>query len=296
METQQLRYFVAVARAGSFVRAADLEGIAQPSLSQQIRKLEGELGVSLFDRLGRSVKLTLYGEKLLEHAEAVLRDMREAKRAVEALKDENAGKVRVGVIPTVLPYALVEPLAQFRDRNAGIEIELVEGITEEVVDALRRGEIDIAVVALPIRHQEIVCSELFREKLVAAIPKGHSLARETTVALKKLGGERMLLLREGHCLRDNVLTVCTRAKMEFQQVFESDHLESILRLVGQGFGVSLVPERCAQGRTDCEFRELDQASFRRVGYVIAKGHCVLPARTRLAKFLKSWPWGSTSLR
>lgn len=291
METQQLRYFAAVARAGSFVRAADLEGIAQPSLSQQIRKLEGELGVPLFDRLGRSVKLTAYGEKLYEHAERVLREMEEAKRAVAAMQNEDGGVVRVGVIPTILPYAMVEPMGAFREANPGVELQLREGVTEELVEALRRGELDIAVLALPIKQQEIVCSELFRERLVAAVPKGHVLAQGAKVELKKLGGERMLLLREGHCLRDDVLTVCTRAKMQFQQVFESDQLESILRLVGMGFGVSLVPERAAWGRTDCEFRELEQTSFRRVGYAMAKGHCALPVRAKLAKFLKGWKWG-----
>ncbi|MCX6610869.1 MAG: LysR substrate-binding domain-containing protein [Acidobacteria bacterium] len=177
MEFQQLRYFLAVARTCSFVRAADQLGIAQPSLSQQIQKLERELGISLFDRLGRSLKLTAYGQSLQISAERILREAEEARTAIEGLKSEDAGELRVGVIPTVLPYSLVKPLAEFQRRYPRIDLTLTEAMTDDLIELLRRGELDLAILALPIRHAEIVCSELFREPLLAAVPLNHELAQ-----------------------------------------------------------------------------------------------------------------------
>ena len=136
MDFQPLRYFLAVARTGSFVRAADQLGIAQPSLSQQIKKLERELGISLFDRLGRSLKLTAYGESLLLSAERILREVEDARTAIEGLKAEDAGELKVGVIPTVLPYALVKPLAAFQLRFPKVQITLREAMTDHLVEGL----------------------------------------------------------------------------------------------------------------------------------------------------------------
>lgn len=290
MDLQSLRYFLAVVRAGSFGRAAGALGLAQPSLSQQIQKLERELGVPLFDRLGRSIRLTAYGEALVEPAERILREVEDARKRIEGLKSEDSGELKVGVIPTVLPYTMVEPLAAFRQRYPRMELTLVEGMTEVLIEGLRQGELDLALLALPIKHNEIVCSELFREPLLAAIPKGHTLAGEEKVMLNRLGSEKMLLLREGHCLRDDVLTACTKARAQFDQVFESDHLESILRLVAAGYGVSLIPEKATLGRADCQFLPVEPRSHRRIGYAFAKGHESLPIRKHLQSFLKEWKW------
>ena len=186
MELQPLRYFLAVARHGGFVRAADHLGISQPTLSQQIQKLERELDVMLFDRLGRSLKLTAYGEKLLESAERILREVEEAQTALEALKSEDSGELKVGVIPTVLPYSMVKPFTAFEQRYPKVRITLVEAMTEVLVENLRRGELDLAILALPIRHNEIVCSELFREPLLAAVPHDHELAGQTRILLPRL--------------------------------------------------------------------------------------------------------------
>ncbi len=290
MELQPLRYFLTVARSGSFVRAADQLGIAQPSLSQQIQKLERELGVSLFDRLGRSLKLTPYGESLRRSAEQILKAVEEAQTSIASLKSDDSGELRVGVIPTVLPYALVRPLASFQQAYPRVELTLTEDTTDSLIEGLRRGELDLAILALPIRHHEIICSELFREPKLVAGRRTHGLGVHEKVMLQALGLERMLLLREGHCLRNDVLTVCTKAKAQFDQVFESDHLESILRMVSAGFGVSLVPEKAAAGRTDCRFIPFEPSAVRRIGYALAKGHQSLPVRKVLQRFLKAWDW------
>jgi len=290
MEIHQLRYFLAVVRTRSFVRAAEEEGVAQPSLSQQIKKLESTLGVPLFDRLGRSVELTRYGEAFRPEAESILRHVAQGRKSIEALHAEDAGTLAVGVIPTVLPYAMAEPLAAFRAAHPKIELTVEENQTDLLIDGLRQGRLDLALLALPIRHPEIVCAELFREPLLVALPPSHALANEPHIELRRLEGERMLLLREGHCLREDVLSACRRAKTRFANVFESDNLASIFALVAHGFGASLVPERAAHTAAACTILPVRPMNFRRIGYAQAAGHFALPVQRTLVKFLRQWKW------
>ena len=292
MEIHQLRYFLAVVKAGSFVAAAEQEGVAQPSLSQQIKKLESSLGVPLFDRLGRSVKLTAYGEAFQPEAEAVLLQVHRARRAIDALHPEDCGSLTVGVIPTVLPYAMAPPLAAFRQANPGVSLTLREMTTDVLVSALRTGDADLAVLALPIRHPEIICAELYREPLMVALSQHHPLAGEEQLELSRLEAEPMLLLREGHCLRDDVLSACNRARARFQHVQESDNLASIFSMVAHGFGISLVPERTAPHAQGCALVPIKPRNFRRIGYAQAAGHAALPVQRHLIRFLRAWPWAS----
>lgn len=294
MELHQLRYFLAVVRSGGFARAADEEGVAQPSLSQQIKKLESSLGVELFHRLGRSVKLTRYGEALVPHAEAILRNTQEARKAVEAVNRDDAGSLTVGAIPTILPYALVQPFAEFRRQFPKVTLEIRETTTDKLIDGLRAGEIDLAILALPIKQEEIICSELFREPLLAALPARHPLAGQKTIDLAALQHERMLLLREGHCFRDDVLTACSRAKVELNQVFESDHLASLIALVETGFGVSLIPGMAASQASGCALPQVRPAGFRRIGYAQAAGHVATPLQKRFVDWLRRWNWATPS--
>jgi LysR family hydrogen peroxide-inducible transcriptional activator len=267
MELHQLRYFRAVAKAGSFTRAAEQERIAQPSLSQQIRKLETELGVRLFERLGRTTRLTPFGEALLVEASAILQHVAGAEASIAALQDGVRGRLRVGAIPTVMPFFLAPRLGAFRDLHPEIEIILTEDMTRGLVERLQSGDLDIALAALPIKNPEIVCSELFREPLMVAVGKRHRLAKSESVELAEVRHERMLLLKDGHCFRQDVLTACTRAKVEFQSIFESDQFASIFPLVASGFGVSLVPAMaCAQGR-DCKILPLARPAVRRIGFL-----------------------------
>lgn len=286
MELHQLRYFCAVARTGSFTRAAEQEGIAQPTLSQQIQKLEHEIGAPLFERLGRHNRLTPYGEALLPEAENILRQVAEAGLRLASLKTGVRGRLRVGVIPTILPYWIALHLSEFLQRFPEVEVQLTESTTSRLIESLQSGELDAAVASLPIPSPDIVCSELFREKLFLAVSRQHRLARLPSVGLKDLQQERLLLLREGHCLRDSVLTACTRAKAEFSAVFETDQLESIFALVSTGFGVSLVPAMAAARATGCKVVALEQSSFRRIGYLRASHHFVSKPMKEFLAWLK----------
>lgn len=290
MDLHQLRYFLTLARTGSFVRAAEEENVAQPSLSQQIKKLEASLGVPLFDRLGRCVRLTHYGESLVPRAEAILRAVGETKRELASLQCPDSGKLAVGVIPTILPYAMARPMAAFRDASPQVQLDIHEGTTEQLLDRLRTGVLDIAILALPIKQPEIVCAELFREPLLIAVPESHPLASRSSLAVPQLLTERMLLLREGHCLRDDVLTVCNRANVQFQQVFESDHLASLFALVANGFGISIVPALAAAEARGCALIPLEPKGIRKIGYAQVRGHHALPVQKRFIAFLKSTTW------
>lgn len=290
MDLQQLRYFLAVARTGSFVRAAEEENVAQPTLSQQVKRLETDLKVPVFDRLGRGVKLTRFGEALLPRAQEILRQVTEAEKLLGSMQEVDSGRLTVGVIPTVLPYSMAKPMAEFRRRYPRVELEVREGTTEKLIEGLRGGQIDVALLALPIKQPEIVCSELFREPLVVAIPKDHPLSGGKALALPQLLGEKMLLLREGHCLREDVLTVCSRVKVQFRQIFESDHLASIFSLVANGFGVSIVPAMAAAEATGCELVPLEPKAVRRIGYAQARGHHALPVQKRFIEFLRKREW------
>ena len=266
MELHQLRYFCAVAVSGSFTRAAELEGISQPSLSQQIRKLEQTVGAPLFTRLGRRTKLTAAGEALYEHAQEILRHSRDASQRIRQLAQSISGPLRVGAIPTILPYLLAPRLADFTNLYPEVQVELREETTTELVKQLQRGDLDVILVALPLRVAEVVCSELVRDSLMLALPRGHALAGKDVANINAVQQERLLLLREGHCFRGDVLTACTRAQAEFHAVFESDSLATIFSLVAAGLGVSIVPAMSAPHSSGCVLLPLAEPKVRRIGY------------------------------
>jgi len=178
MEVHQLRYFCAVAEAGSFTRAAEHEQVAQPSLSQQIMKLEEELGVRLFDRLGSTVRLTGFGQVFLR---TILFELKAAKEEVAEQQSSVSGPICIGVIPTIAPYFLPLPLSLFSRKYSQATITVVEDITVRLMDRLRSGQIDLAVLALPMRGHDVESFQLRTERLFAILPKTHRLAKKHLV-------------------------------------------------------------------------------------------------------------------
>ncbi|HZE27120.1 MAG TPA: LysR substrate-binding domain-containing protein [Terriglobales bacterium] len=272
MELHQLRYFCAVAHTGSFSRAAEQSHVSQPSLSQQILKLEGELGARLFDRLGRSVRLTDLGQTLLPRARAVLHELEAAKGEVIERKDFIGGSVTVGVIPTVAPYFLPPVLSSFAKKFPQARLTVVEEITPILLDRLRAGTIDVALLALPIRGHEFDAFPLLTEPLFAVLPKKHALAQRRTLFLRDLRKEPFLLLRDGHCFRDTVVGACDRARLSPQIIFESGQFSSLLSLVGTGMGVSIVPKMAVKENSSCRYIRLtDEEATRTIGGVVLRG-------------------------
>ena len=286
MELHQLRYFCAVAESGSFSRAAEQSHVAQPSLSQQIIKLEEELGARLFDRLGRSVRLTELGKIFLPRARAVLRELEAAKGDVVERKDFVGGPVTVGVIPTVGPYFLPRVLTSFSRKFPQVRFTVVEEITPVLLDRLRAGAIDVAILALPIRRHEFETTPLLTERLFAALPKNHRLAKRTALSLRDLRSEPFLLLRDGHCFRDTAVAACDRARLHPQVIFESGQFSSLLSMVGAGMGVSIVPEMAVERKSQCRYVHIaDEQATRTIGTVVLRGRSLTRAHQALLSHL-----------
>jgi LysR family hydrogen peroxide-inducible transcriptional activator len=290
MELHQLRYFCAVAEAGSFSRAAEQSHVSQPSLSQQIMKLEDELGARLFDRLGRSVRLTETGQTFLPRARAVLRELEAARGDVAEQKDSVGGSVTIGVIPTVAPYFLPQRLTWFSRKFPQVRLTVVEEITPLLLDLARASKVDIAILALPIRGHEFETFPLLTERLFAALPPGHKLAKRQTLSLKDLRTQPFLLLRDGHCFRDTAVAACDRARLHPQIIFESGQFSSLLSMVGAGMGVSIVPEMAVDKKSRCRFVRIDDAAATRtIGAVVLRGRSLSRAHHAFLSHLRDAP-------
>lgn len=248
MEMHQLRYFVAVAQASSFSRAAEACFVSQPSLSQQIAKLEGELGQRLLDRLGRRVQLTDAGRQLLDSAMAILAAVDDAKRR---LKDDGnlAGcRLTLGAIPTIAPYVLPGLLKRFDRLHPGVELTIHEDVTRNLIGAVISGELDLALVALPIEDERLMLEELWSEHLLLALPRGHRLVRKKQIVMPELRAERFLLLTEMHCLGEQVLSYCRAHECQPHIACRSAQIATMQALIEQGLGISLLPEMATRSR------------------------------------------------
>jgi len=243
MEFHQLRYFVAIVRHGSFTRAAEHEHVAQPSVSEQIRKLEEELGAPLFDRRGRRVRLTPPGERFLVHAQRILADLDGARQEVEEALGSERGRVALGAIPTVAPYLLPRLLAACAQAHPGITVTVKEELTSSLVRQLSGGEIDLALMSFPVTQAELTAEPLFEDRMLLAVSRHHRLARRARarVSLHEVAGEPFLLLKDGHCFRNDVLEICKNLKVHPQVVFEGGQFDTLVAMAAAGAGVTLLP-------------------------------------------------------
>lgn len=251
MELHQLRYFVAVAETGSFTRAAEREGVTQPTLSEQVMRLEGKahgVGRRLFDRLGRKVVLTDAGRELLGRAQGILAAVGEAERAVR--DSGEGGRLRAGAIPTVAPFLLPAAVTRFTKSHAAVQLQLHEDRTDHLLAALHAGELDIGVMALPVRDERLHVERLFAEPLVVALPATHKLAARDEVKLADVLDEPFILLDDVHCFGDQVLSLCRRGGAEPRVVCRGEQIATLLGMVAAGLGVSVVPEMAAVGDAD----------------------------------------------
>ena len=258
MEMQQLRYVVAVARMGNFSRAAEQCHVAQPSLSQQIQKLEDELGERLFDRMKREARLTAHGEAFLRRAVRILEEVDAAKREAADAQSLLRGTLTVGVLPTIAPYLLPAVLVMFAEKFPGVEVVVQEDTTARLLKLAQAYEIDFALASRPIHDDRIEVRDLFAEELRLAIPPGHPLTRKRTVSLADLRNERLIVMKEGHCLGDQVLGFCERRELKPNISFRSAQLETIQALVFSGVGISLIPAMAARAEREGlpEYRSL----------------------------------------
>jgi len=242
MELHQLRYFVAVADEGNFSRAAAKVRVAQPSLSQQIRKLEAEIGQPLFDRLPRSVVLTEAGRCLLEYARQILASIDDARRSVNELKGKIAGDVAVGAIPTVAPYVLPELVITFQKHYPDVTLHIVEDATAGITRRIEAGELDVALASTCQQSPTLRVELLGKEPLLALVPEGHPLAKQTVITFDDLKSQRFLLLHEMHCLSQQVHHLLESRRLHPEVALAGSQLSTIANMVAAEIGVSIVPQ------------------------------------------------------
>jgi LysR family hydrogen peroxide-inducible transcriptional activator len=247
MEIHQLRYFVAAAEAGSMTLAARRCRVAQPSLSQQIRKLEDGLGVYLFDRVGRGIALTEAGRALLPRARRILGEVAETQENLRAEVESGAGRLAIGAIPTIAPYLLPPVLASLRAEFPGCELVVREDLTANLVEAVVHHELDVAITSTPIDHELVEVEVVGREELLVVAPAAHPLAAFGRLTLDDLREQPTVSLHEMHCLGAQIAGFCARAGVRPDIVCRTTQLATVLEMVRLGLGVSLVPAMAAAG-------------------------------------------------
>ena len=282
MELHQLRYFLAVSRLRSFTRAAEHEHVAQPSLSQQIRKLEDELGAKLFNRPGRSITLTRFGERFEPRARRVLAEIEGARQEMDEMLGLRRGRVNLGALPTLAPYLLPSILADFSQIYPGIAVNMREGLTSSLLADLAFGDLDLALVRLPVRGAEFVSEALLKEGMLLAVPRRHALSRQRrqAVTLEDVAEEPFLLLKDGHCFRDDVLEICKRCHLSPNIVFEGGQFDTLVAMVAAGAGVTLLPEMARRQYQHAGVRLIDLAPpspTRTLGMARAKEKFLTPS-------------------
>lgn len=246
MNLRDLQYLVALADHRHFGRAAAASFVSQPTLSTQIRKLEEELGVALVERAPRKVMLTPAGREMAERARRVLAEVEQMKEAARRSRDPEAGSVRLGIFPTLGPYLLPHVVAAVRERFPRLELLLVEEKTPVLLERLREGKLDAALLALPLHDDQLHVEFLFEEPFLLAVPAHHRLADAGPLTVDALAGERLLLLEDGHCLRDQALDVCRLAGAGEKAEFRATSLETLRQMVAANVGVTLLPALAVQ--------------------------------------------------
>ena len=237
---KQLRYFEALARAGHFGRAAEVSAISQPALSMQIKELEETLGAPLFDRGGRAVRLTPRGEEFGQRAREILRLVDELEDSARLARDQIAGRLRLGVIPTVAPYLLPQVIGELTQAYPALDLHLRETITPRLLQELGEGRLDCAIVALPVSEPALVEVPLFAEDFVLVRPADD--AAKPVPSPETLREMRLLLLEEGHCFRDQALSFCKLHSAAPREMMDGSSLTTLVQMVGAGIGVTLIPE------------------------------------------------------
>lgn len=246
MNLRDLKYLVALADHKHFGRAAAASFVSQPTLSTQIKKLEDELGVALVERAPRKVMLTPVGREIVERARKVIAEVEQMAEIARRSKDPEAGTVRLGMFPTLGPYLLPHVLPAVRERFPRLELLLVEEKTDQLLTRLREGRLDAALLALPVHDDQLHIEPLFDEPFLLAVPQRHELAGQSSLRLRDLDDRHLLLLEDGHCLRDQALEVCRLAGADERDGFRATSLETLRQMVAAGVGITLLPALSVQ--------------------------------------------------
>lgn len=300
MNLRDLRYLVALADHKHFGRAAAACFVSQPTLSTQIKKLEDELGVALVERAPRHVMLTPAGRDAAERARRIVAEVEQMKESARRSQNPEAGSVRLGIFPTLGPYLLPHVVPAIRTRFPQLELLLVEEKTDVILRQLREGRLDAGILALPLHDEQLHVEFLFEEPFVLAVPEGHPLSRRTALSMRDLDGESLLLLEDGHCMRDQSLDVCHLAGASERTGFRATSLETLRQMVAAGVGITLLPALAVQPPVPpsqdvhlIAFR--DPAPRRRIAMVWRRSSAMGGMLEKMADLLRTLPPALLSL-
>ncbi len=279
IKLKDLRYLVAVADTRHFGRAAERCFVSQPTLSAQLKKLEQSLGVQLIERQPNNVAVTDAGEQIVARARRILEACEEVATLARSHRDPLAGVLRVALLPTIGPYLLPHIARPVQRALARLELHLHEYQTAPMLERLKAGELDMGILALPVDLEGLEARELYSEPFKVLVPDRHALAKRERVTMSDLEGQSLLLLEEGHCLRDQALAVCSRAGLGGRQDFSATSLETLRQMVATGAGITLLPQLATEG-----------------AYGNARGTCVLPFARPVPSRRVGAVWRKTSAR
>ena len=243
---KQLRYFDAIARTGSFSDAADQCAVTQPALSMQIQELERFLNVRLMERSRKGVVLTEPGREIADRAAKVLADIRDIVDFSRSRSELSAGPLHFGVIPSIAPYVLPALLPRLHEVLPDLDLRLRETQTQHLVRELAESQLDLLLLALPVDQPDVETLALFDDRFLLAMPASRTIERQIRATSDLLETDRLLLLEEGHCLRDQALTFCNLRRVDNIDTFGASSLSTIVQMVANGLGMTLLPELCVQ--------------------------------------------------
>jgi LysR family transcriptional regulator, hydrogen peroxide-inducible genes activator len=296
MNLRDLKYLVALADHKHFGRAAAACFVSQPTLSTQIRKLEDELGVPLVERAPRKVMLTPAGREAASRARGIVAEIEQMKEAARRSQDPEAGTVRLGIFPTLGPYLLPHVIPGIRERFPQLELLLIEEKSDVLLNRLREGRLDAALLALPLHDDQLHTEFLFEEPFVLAVPEQHPLARRgEPLKLSELHEQRLLLLEDGHCLRDQALDVCHLSGALEKAEFQATSLETLRQMVAANVGVTLLPLLAVQppvsNPSNIRLLDFDQACgpSRRIAMLWRRSSAMSEFLEHLAQLFKALP-------
>ena len=249
MNLRSLEYFITVADELHFNRAADRCGVSQPALSIQLKKLEDELGIKLFERNNKRIIITPGGQQIYERAKRVLKEVRDIKAVSANLNDPYSGELKLGAFPTLSPFLFPKIIPDLRDNYPNMKFFLYEEKTADLLVMLDEGTIDAAFIALPHEDNLLESDFVFKEDFLLAVPKSHEYYSHSKTSIKTLKEESLLLLSEGHCLRDQALDFCQQNSISEHFDFKASSLETLRQMVAAGVGMTLIPE-CAVKKSD----------------------------------------------
>lgn len=261
MTLVQLEYIIAVDTYKSFVMAAEKCFVTQPTLSMQIQKLEASLGIRIFDRSKQPIVATDIGKAVINQARTVVKESDKIKELINETKDELGGEIKIGVIPTLAPYILPKILGSFMEKYPKIKLQIWESTTRKVIQELKLGLLDCGILSTPLEDDELIEHPLFYENFVAYISKGSNLAAKSTVTAADLLTEKLWLLNEGHCMRNQVLNICQKRKLmhpEETLQYNTGSVETLKRMVDTNSGATIIPE--------LSILEFDEDQLERVRY------------------------------